>query len=226
VTDCPDAPVSLMAAVPVGEPEDPAGVTNTWNDGPPAGAGAQLKAQPMFHGATVVVKAVLVQFPFCWGESSSWRAGPAAAPPAVVAVVDPPATVVVVDPPAAAVVVVVDPPAAVVVVAEPPPGEVVVVLPPLEPEGVFAGGNVPDVVPVAVAVPPPVSPLIHIPRIAATMTAVRSCQVFQDRRSLILYSPGAGVWSAGTVDGSGSVIGQVEIPGVSALNCSERCAWA
>jgi len=192
VTDCPDAPVSLMAAVPVGAADDPAGVTYTWNEGPPAGAGAQLNAQPMFHGATVVVKAVLVQFPFCWGESRSTRVGPAGDPAAVVAVVDPPATVVVVAelPPAA--VVVVDPPAAVVVVVlEPPAGAVVVVLLPLEPEAVFAGGNVPDVVPVAVAVPPPpVSPLIHIPNTAATRTAVKSCQVFQLRRSLILNSPG------------------------------------
>jgi hypothetical protein len=190
VTDCPDAPVSLMAAVPVGDADDPAGVTYTSKEGPAAGAGAQLNAQPMLHGATVVVKAVLVQFPFCWGESRSTRAGPAAAPDAAVAVVDPPATVVVVDPPAA--VVGVDPPAAVVVVvAEPPPADVVVVLLPLAPEAVLAGGNVPDVVPVAVAVPlPPVSPLIHIPRTAATRTAVKSCQVFQLRRSLILNSPG------------------------------------
>src|SRR5580698_8441551 len=117
VTDCPDAPVSLIAAVPVGDADDPAGVTNTWNEGPAAGAGAQLNAQPMFHGATVVVNAVLVQFPFCWGESRSWRAGPTAAPAAVVAVVEPPATVVVVDPPATVVVVVAElPPEAAVVV--------------------------------------------------------------------------------------------------------------
>ncbi len=38
VTDCPDGPVSLIAGVPVGD--DPPGVTNTWNDGPAAGAGA------------------------------------------------------------------------------------------------------------------------------------------------------------------------------------------
>lgn len=37
VTDCPDAPVPLTAGVPVGD--DPAGVTNTSNDGPDAGAG-------------------------------------------------------------------------------------------------------------------------------------------------------------------------------------------
>jgi hypothetical protein len=63
VTDCPDAPVSLMAAVPVGD--EPAGTTNTWKAGPAAGAGAQRYAQPMFHPAAVVVKAGLVQLPVC-----------------------------------------------------------------------------------------------------------------------------------------------------------------
>ena len=38
VTDCPDAPVSLIAAVPVGD--EPAGTMNTWKAGPVAGAGA------------------------------------------------------------------------------------------------------------------------------------------------------------------------------------------
>jgi len=115
VTDCPDGPVSLIAGVPVGA-DDPAGVTNTWNEGPEAGAGAQRKAQPTFHPATVVVNDGLVQLPCICGEVSRTRAGPAAAPEVVVdVVVDPPAAVVVVDPPAA--VVVVDPPAAVVVVA-------------------------------------------------------------------------------------------------------------
>ena len=61
VTDCPDAPVSLTAAVPLGA--DPAGVTNTWNDGPEAGAGLQLNAHPMFQPAAVVVNGVLVQLP-------------------------------------------------------------------------------------------------------------------------------------------------------------------
>jgi hypothetical protein len=113
VTDCPDAPVSLIAGVPVAD--DPAGVTDTWKDGPEAGAGAQLKAQPMFQPAAVVVKEGLVQLPdICVGPRST-RAGPAAAADEVA--VDPPAAVVVVDPPAA---VVVDPPAAVVVV-EPAP---------------------------------------------------------------------------------------------------------
>ena len=111
VTDCPDGPVSLIAGVPVGA--DPAGVTITTNDGPEAGAGAHRKAQPMFQGAVVVVNDVLVQLPCICGEVRRTRAGPAAAPAAVV-VVDPPAAVVVVDPPEA--VVVVEPPAAVVVV--------------------------------------------------------------------------------------------------------------
>ena len=133
VTDCPDGPVSLIAAVPLGD--DPAGVTNTWNDGPAAGAGEHLNAQPMFHEATVVVNGVLVQLPVSCGDNRRTRAGPAAAvddavdvavdPPAAVVVVDPPAAVVVVDPPAP--VVFVDPPAAVVVVTELPPAAVVVV---------------------------------------------------------------------------------------------------
>ena len=58
---------------------DPAGVTNTWNDGPVAGAGAQLNAQPMFHAAAVVVNVGLVQFPCCCGDVRRTRAGPAAA---------------------------------------------------------------------------------------------------------------------------------------------------
>lgn len=61
VTDCPDGPVSLIAGVPV--EDDPAGVTNTWKEGPAAGAGAHLNAQPMFQPATVVVNAGLVQLP-------------------------------------------------------------------------------------------------------------------------------------------------------------------
>ncbi len=40
VTDCPDGPDWLTAGVPVGD--FPTGVTSTWNDGPDAGAGAQL----------------------------------------------------------------------------------------------------------------------------------------------------------------------------------------
>jgi hypothetical protein len=62
VTDWPDGPVSLIAGVPLGG--DPAGVMNTWNDGPAAGAGAHLNAQPMLHGAAVVVNEVLVQLPW------------------------------------------------------------------------------------------------------------------------------------------------------------------
>ena len=190
VTDRPVAPVSLMAGVPVGDP--PAGTTNTWNDGPAAGAGAHAKAQPMFHGAAVVVNDVLVQLPLSWGDVSSTRAGPAAAAGAEVAVVDdPPATVVVVAPAAAVVVVVaallaLPPAAAAVVVVVPPPPAVV------SPELCVGGGRVPFVVPpVAEAPPPPpVSPLIHMPMMAATTATDKSCQVFQERRCLILSSPG------------------------------------
>ena len=132
VTDCPDDPVSLIAGVPVGD--DPAGVTNTWNDGPEADAGAHLNAQPMFQPAAVVVKVGLVQLPCSWVGPKSARAGPAAAVDDVddveVVVVDPPADVVVVDPPAAVVVVVVELPerlaldgAVVAVAAEPDLGK-------------------------------------------------------------------------------------------------------
>ncbi len=117
VTDCPDGPVSPIAGVPVGD--FPFGVTNTWNDGPDAGAGVQLYAQPMFQPAAVVVKVGLVQLPcICVGPRSTCG-GPAEAddPDAVVdGALDPPAPVVVVDPPEE--VVVVDAPDAVVVVAE------------------------------------------------------------------------------------------------------------
>ena len=119
-------------------------------------------------------------------------------------VVDPPAAVVVVDPPAA--VVVVDPPAAVVVVAELPPAAVVVVavLPAAgAPEGVeLSGGSLPlSVLAPFELDPPPVSPLIHIPKMAAIRTATKSCQVCQDRRSLILSSPGCG-WSSDDASGA------------------------
>jgi len=192
VTDCPDVPVSLIAGVP--EAAEPAGVTNTWNDGPAAGAGAHWKAQPIFHGAAVVVNDVLVQLPLSCGDSRRTRAGPAAAvdevDEAAVVVVEPPAAVVVVEPPAA--VVVVEPPAAVVVVE--PPAVVVVVEPPAvdELEGVALGGSLLLPALDALDAPPPVSPLIHIPKMVATRMAVRSCQVLQVRRSLILSSPRSG----------------------------------
>jgi hypothetical protein len=188
VTDWPEGPVSLTAAVPEGG--DPAGVTNTWKEGPAAGAGEHRNAQPMLHEATVVVNGVLVQLPVSCGDIRRTRAGPAAAVDD--AVVDPPAPVVVVDPPAA--VVVVDPLAAVVVVAELPPAAVVVVaVPPEAGGGVLSAGSLPLVVPAPLALdPPPVSPLIHIPKMVATRMAVKSCHVCQDRRSLILSSPGSG----------------------------------
>jgi hypothetical protein len=212
VTDCPDAPVSLMAAVPVGDADDPDGVTYTWNEGPAAGAGAQLNAQPMFHGATVVVNTVLVQFPLCWGESRSTRAGPAAAPEAVVAVVEPPATVVVVAPPTAVVVVAELPPAAVVVVvADLPPGAVVVVAEPPEADAAgvpapSAGRWPPSGFELAALDPPPVSPLIHMPTMAATSATLKSCHVRQDLRSLILSSPAWGTPSDAPTSGGGTVI--------------------
>lgn len=211
VTDCPDGPVSLIAAVPLGD--DPAGVTNTWNDGPAAGAGEHLNAQPMFHEATVVVKGVLVQLPVSCGDIRRTRAGPAAAVDD--AVVDPPATVVVVDPPAA--VVVVDPPEAVVVVAELPPAAVVVVavLPGAgEPEDAALGGGSLPLSPLAAPFaldPPPVSPLIHMPTMVATRMAAKSCQVLQDRRSLSLSSPGWGV-SSDDADGA-SPLSEVDVTG-------------
>jgi hypothetical protein len=145
----------------------------------------------MFHGAVVVVKDVLVQLPLSCGEVRSTRAGPAAAAGAEVGVVvDPPATVVVVAPAAVVVVVaLLELPlaAAVVVVVAPPPAVV-------SPADAVGGGSVPFVVPVALEVPvPPVSPLIHMPITTATRTADKSCHVFQDRRCLILSSPGCGM---------------------------------
>jgi len=132
VTDCPDGPVSLIAGVPVGA--DPAGVTNTWNDGPEAGAGVHRNAQPMFQPATVVVNVGLVQLPWSCVGPMRTRAGPAATA-AVDGVVDPPAAVVVVvvEPPPAVVEVLERPATAVVVVdafAPPEDGAVVVVVPP------------------------------------------------------------------------------------------------
>ena len=93
VTDCPDGPVWVIAGVLPGE--DPTGDTKTWNDGPPAGAGTHLNAQPMFQPAAVVVKVGLVQLPcICVGPIRT-RAGPAATVEDVDGAVD-----VVVDPPA------------------------------------------------------------------------------------------------------------------------------
>ena len=66
MTDCPDAPVSLIAGVP--EERRPGRRhehLERWTGG---GGGAHLKAQPMFHGAAVVVNAVLVQLPSSCGE--------------------------------------------------------------------------------------------------------------------------------------------------------------
>lgn len=139
----------------------------------------------MFQPGAVVVKVGLVQLPRCCGESKRTLAGPAAA-----------TTDVVVDPPVV-VVVVVDPPASVVVVLEPPLAVVVVdaVDPPDDGGGVFSAGSFPllDRALLALDELPPVSPLIHMPTIAATTIAVSSCHVFQVRRSLIFRSPGCGI---------------------------------
>jgi hypothetical protein len=59
----PDAPVSVMAGVPLAVA--PTGVTKICSDGPLAGAGLQAYAQPMIHPAAVVVNGVLVQLPVC-----------------------------------------------------------------------------------------------------------------------------------------------------------------
>jgi hypothetical protein len=141
----------------------------------------------MFHPAAVVVNAGLVQFPDCCGDVRRTRAGPAAA-------VDPLGDeVVVVEPPAAVVVVVPALPPAVVGVVEPAaPGAVVVVAPPESGVLALGGGSVPVVLEASAALdvpPPPVSPLIAIPTMAATIMAVRSCHVRHDRRSLMLSSP-------------------------------------
>jgi hypothetical protein len=100
VTDCPVAPVSLIAGVPLGD--EPVGVTNTWNDGPAAGAGTHLNAQPMFQPAAVVVNTGLVQLPWSCVGPTRTRAGPAGAldevDAEVVVVVELPAAVVVVEP--------------------------------------------------------------------------------------------------------------------------------
>ena len=95
--------------------------TKIWNDGPPEGAGAHWKAQPMFQVPPAIVKAGLVQLPVWVVCGTRTVAGPTAAAP-VVAVVPPatvedvaPATVVLVAP---AVVVAVEP--AAVVAVEPP----------------------------------------------------------------------------------------------------------
>jgi hypothetical protein len=189
VTDCPDAPVSLIAGVPLAD--DPAGATETWKDGPEAGAGAQLNAQPMFQPAAVVVNEGLVQLPdICVGPSST-RAGPAAA-----VVVDPPAAVVVVDPPAAVVVVDDDPPA--LVVADPLAGAVVVVAEPSEVGSLYAGTPLDDAV-----AEPPVVPFRAKPTTSAIPEATRSCHVAQLRLPLICSSPGAGMTSS-RIPGGGS----------------------
>ena len=175
VTDCPDGPVSLTAGVPVGD--DPTGVTNTWNDDPAAGAGAHLKAQPMFQPAAVVVNAGLFQLPWSCVGPMRTRAGPDAAAVGVDVVVDPPtAAVVVVDPPAAAVVV--------VDTLDPLADDVVDVVDPVDAGNLYAGAFVDWVV------VPAVVPFNAIPTTSAARIATRSCHVLQVRFSLMWSSPG------------------------------------
>ena len=214
VTDCPDAPVSLIAGVPVAD--DPAGVTDTWKDGPEAGAGAQLKSQPMFQPAAVVVKEGLVQLPdICVGPRST-RAGPAAAAdeaavdPLAAVVVDPLAAVVV-DPPA---VVVVERPAPLVVLDPPaldPPalsGAVVVETVPDEVGSLYAGAPVDEDV-----VEPSVVPLSQKPRSNARPAATTSCHVAQLLLPLIWSSPGAGMTSSRRTGPPGPGAAPMPLPG-------------
>jgi hypothetical protein len=188
VIDCPDGPVWLTAGVPVGD--DPTGVTNTWNEGPEAGAGAHLKAQPMFQPAAVVVNVGLVQLPWSCVGPRRTRAGPVAPVAGGVEVVvdPPPVAVVVVDPPPAADVVV-DPLPAAVVVVEPPAA--VVVVEPVDFGRTYAGAV--DAFDDFGA--PPTSWFRNIPISAATSIPTASCHVLQDRLSSIWSSPGAGIGS-------------------------------
>jgi hypothetical protein len=141
----------------------------------------------MFQVPPAMVKAGLVQLPVWVVCGTRTVAGPTAV--AVVVAVVPPATVVEVAP---AAVVLVDPAAVVEVELAPAAaadlGAVVAVAP--------SGGNLypADPEPEAAALPEeePAKLLNHIPRPAANTTASSSCQVFQDRRSLILSSPCSG----------------------------------
>ena len=109
MTDWPEAAEDVAAGVAPGEA--PLLTTKIWNDGPPVGAGAHWKAQPMFQVPPAMVKAGLVQLPVCCVSGMSTVAGPTAAGAEVVEValdasveeVVPPAAVVAVDPPAAVV---------------------------------------------------------------------------------------------------------------------------
>ena len=160
-----------MAGVPLGD--DPAGTTNTWKDGPDAGAGVQLNAQPMFQLGAVVVKAGLVQLPCSCVGPRRTRGGPAAAVDDVVA--DPPAAVVVVDPLEAAVVV------------EPLVAAAVVVVDPVDFGIVYAGALEED---------DPVEPddgaFAAMPTRRKTSATTAICHDFQVRFSLMCRSPGAG----------------------------------
>jgi hypothetical protein len=147
----------------------------------------------MFHVPPAMVNAGLVQLPDCWTSGTNTVAGPTAAgvevldePPETVVDVELPAAVVDVAVPAAAADAGVEP--AVVLVAVPAAGGSFVS--PLE------AAPVPDA--------EPVSPLIHIPKTAATTIAVSNCQDFHERRSLILSSPFSG---ASPLDGGPTPVG-------------------
>ena len=81
VTALPEAAVDVTAGVEPGDP--PALTAKIWNDGPPAGAGAHWKAQPIFHVPPAMVKAGLVQLPLCSVSGTSTVAGPTDAAPVV-----------------------------------------------------------------------------------------------------------------------------------------------
>jgi hypothetical protein len=176
-----------VAAVDVTTGAEPGGApvltTKISNDGPPVGAGAHWKAQPMFQVPPAMLNEGLVQFPLMVVCGTRTVAGPTAA-----------GTDVELDP---AAVVDVALAGAVVAVAEPPAAVVAV-----EPAG---GGTLYPLLPLLLADPDdePVLPLNHMPTTAATMTATTSCQVFQDRRSLNLRSPFWGTTSGSVVTGPG-----------------------
>jgi hypothetical protein len=186
VTALPDAADEVTAGVDPGAA--PLLTTKIWKAGVAVGTGTHWNAHPMFQEPPAMVNAGLVQSPACWTSGTRMDGGANTA--GGVEVVVEPAPVVEVEDPTA--VVVVAPEAPVVEVAVPPPTADVVGEP-------AAGGSLyppPDVPPDADApgIPDgePALPLNHIPSTAAITAIVRSCQVFQDRRSLIFSSPISG----------------------------------
>jgi hypothetical protein len=200
VTELPDAADEVTAGVDPAAA--PVSTTKISKLGAADGAGVHWNAQPMFHVPPAMVNEGLVQSPVCCTSGTSTVAGPTTAgvvvpvepaapatvvavePAAVVAEVEPPAAVVEVDPPAA--VVVVDPaPAPALADAEPTP---VVAVEPL------GGGSLyPPLDELAVDVLlGPASAASPMPSTAATSASVTSCQVLQERRSLMSSSPFSG----------------------------------